>query len=72
MAVPRIIEFIESLQRPGGNGFISEHGGIQVIVPFFPPNTTAAYTVTPLENTYALITYRDSFGHAMVPNTCSG
>jgi len=71
MAVPRLIEFIESLARPGA-GVIAEHGGIQVIVPVFPPNTTSAYTVTPPTSAYALITYRVSFGAAMVPNVFTG
>lgn len=72
MAVPRIIEFIESLQRPLNSSFVSEHGGGQVIVPMFPPATSAVIAITPPEGYYALITYRVSFGINIVPNVFTG
>lgn len=69
--LPRLIEFIESLPRPGG-GFLSEHGGGQVIVPTFPPGITLAVTITPPEGTYAMIAYREAVSPNIVPRAFSG
>ena len=75
MAVPRLIEFIESITRPDsieGSDHLSEHGGGQVIVPVFPPGATAQVNITPPEGIYALISYRVSFGTSIVPNAFTG
>jgi len=69
--VPRIIEFLESLEREGG-GHLVEHAGYQMRIPFFPPNTTARATITPLFDTYAMIGHRVIIDAEVVPNAFSG
>ena len=71
MALPRLMEFIETIVRPGG-GFATGHGGHQTIVPFFPPARTASHSVVPGEGTYALIAYKTIFGSNMVPSAFTG
>jgi len=71
MAIPRMIEFIESLIGPGG-GFIAEHGGSQVIIPVFPPHTRLSYQLSPHLREYALIAYEIMFSPVIVPDCFEG
>ena len=71
MALPRLIEYILSLDRPGG-GNLAEHGLAQVIVPVFPAGLQLASVLEPSASSFALIGYRLQFGRDMVPNAFSG
>lgn len=71
MALPRIIEFIQSLGRPGG-GYLSEPGGGQIIVNGYPPGFSTSTTIFPLQGVWGMICYYVSFGMGMVPGAFSG
>lgn len=66
-----VIEYLLSLERPGG-GRLVFGGGSQLIVPAFPPNTTITLTVAPYGNDYAYIPYYSAFAPAMVPGAFWG
>jgi len=79
--LPRIIEFIESLRRPGG-GYIADHTGGEIIIPAFPGLTTIELAIRPFESTgpglattgslgWALIGYKISVCQTMIPNAFS-
>lgn len=67
MALPRLIEFIESLQKPGG-GFIAEEVTGMVQFTDFLPGVTADITITPPAGQYAYFGYRLFFSQQIVPN----
>lgn len=69
--LPSIVEYLLSLPRPGG-GWLVHRGGLQVIIPAFPPNTTITYIVTPLADAYAQLGWATRFGTTMVPNAFTG
>lgn len=68
---PRLVEFIKSLQRPGG-GRLGEEGAQQVRITAFPPNTTMQTTLRAAPIWYAAIGYRFMFGADIVPNAFTG
>ncbi len=71
MGLPYVIEYLLSLERPGG-GRLVYAGGSQLLVPAFPPNTTITLTTAPFGNDYAYIPYYTAFGPAMVPGAFWG
>ena len=68
--LPEIVNYLLTLERPGG-GWLVYRGGYQVIIPAVPPNTEVSYTVTPL-NAFAWLGWATRFGTDMVPNAFTG
>jgi len=68
MALPRIIEYLLSLQRPGGSGALVYQGAFQTIVPVMPPHTQIVLESYPLWNDYIDIMYNAGFDPMIVPN----
>lgn len=66
-----VIEYLLSLERPGG-GRLVYAGGSQFIVPAFPPNTAITLTTAPFGNDYAYIPYYAAIGPAVVPGAFWG
>lgn len=67
MALPYFIEYLLTLQRPGGGRLV--HVGLtQTILPSFPPNTTLDYQSRPRAANYGTLWFRSHFSQAMVPN----
>lgn len=66
--LPNVIEYLLTQQRPGG-GWLVYRGGLQVVIPVFPPGATVNYAVTPLADVYAQLGWATRFGTDMVPNS---
>jgi len=66
MPLPRLIEFIESLQRPTG-GTVAEHGVGQLIYASLRPHRQLRVNLTPNADEYAAIGYKLIFSPSMVP-----
>jgi len=64
--LPYAIEYLLTLERPGG-GRLVQQGGSQTIVPVVPPNTQIVLNVFPLAGDYIDILYHNIFDPAMVP-----
>lgn len=64
--LPRLVEFILSLRRPGG-GFYAQQSSMQIIVDPFPPNYTLVFDLGPSEDTFAHILYLSGRSPEMVP-----
>ena len=63
------IEYIASLQRPGG-GLIVSQAHRQDLIVGFPPSTTSFFYTAPAEGLFAMIVYNYQFGE-MTPNAFS-
>lgn len=68
MGLPRAIEYLLTLEHPGGAGQLVHTGVTQSIVPVFPPNTSIILSTSPKADDYALLPYYSGFGPAMVPD----
>jgi hypothetical protein len=66
MALPYFIEYLLTLQAPGG-GRLTEYNVSQWMGTAFPPNTTLSYEGYP-DPCYALIWFNVDFSPIMVPN----
>lgn len=69
MILPRIIEYILSLERPGGKGRLAYQGASQLVIPIFPPNTTINLSSGPYRGDFANIIFLWALGGSLVPNT---
>jgi hypothetical protein len=66
MSLSYAIEYLLTLERPGG-GRLVHGGGNQLIIPIFPPATTITITSAPFGNDFAYISFLAAFGPALVP-----
>ena len=71
MPLPRLIEYLESIQREGG-GFLAEHENFQLVIQAVPPGITVTAQILPPTGMYGMICFRLSFGVGMVPNAFQG
>ena len=71
MALPYFIEYLLTLQAPGG-GRLAQIGVTQTVIRAFPPNTTLTYESRPMAGSYATIWFRSHFSPIMVPDAFSG
>ncbi len=67
MGLPYAIEYLLTLERPGG-GRLVNFGVSQLVIPVFPPSTSIQLTTSPWGDDYAYISYYSGFGPAMVPD----
>ena len=67
MGLPYFIEYLLTLERPGG-GRLTHVGLTQTIIPIFPPATTLNYQSRPRQGMYATIWFKSLFSPVMVPN----
>ena len=72
MIFPEIINYLLTLRYPGSEqerqNWVCYRGNIQYIVPLIWPGQTIAYTVKPLQGSYAMLGYGTRFGTDMVPD----
>ncbi|KKN15903.1 hypothetical protein LCGC14_0981260 [marine sediment metagenome] len=68
MSLPRIIEYLLSIRRPGGGGSLVAQGQSQTIIPIMPPGATITLQAYPFASDYMDIMFQFSFDPAMVPN----
>ncbi|MDO9579925.1 MAG: hypothetical protein Q7J06_05085 [Bacteroidales bacterium] len=66
MSLPYVIEYLLTLERPGGGRLVNAGAG-ELIIPAFPPNTTITFKTVPIEGDYMYISHRCGFGRAMIP-----
>lgn len=71
MGLSYFIEYLLTLQRPGGGNLLYE-GWIQTIVAAFPPAISLSRRSTPRQGSYATIWFRSYFSPTMVPNAFTG
>lgn len=65
------IEYLLTLQRPGGGRLVIAEG-VQIVIPIFPPNTGLTLSAFPIASDYALIIFGVGYGPNMVPNSFQG
>lgn len=71
MGLPYVIEYLLTLERPGGGKLV--YGGVsQLIIPAFPPGAIITLTTAPYGDDYAYIPYYSAVGPAMVPGAFYG
>lgn len=54
--LPRLIEYILSLEEPGGRP-LAQHASAQIVIPFFPPGTILSFDLYPFTSDYANIEF---------------
>lgn len=67
MNIPRLVEFIESVQKPTG-GFCAEAAFGQIRYTDLPPDSVTTVTIRPAESEYAYFAYHIDLSQRMVPN----
>lgn len=67
MFLPFAIEYLLTLERPGG-GRLLQQAMQQQVIPNFPPNYTVTLSLPPGANTRANIVYFQGFDRNIVPN----
>jgi len=72
MGLPYVIEYLLSLERPGGSGRLVAQGASQTIIPQFPPNTSVTLTAYPYLNDWGYIPFYSALSPGMVPGAFSG
>jgi len=76
MIFPEIINYLLTLRYPGSDterqSQVCYRGFIQYKIPLIWPMQTVAYTVRPLQGTFAWLGYDCRFGSEMVPDTFTG
>lgn len=71
MGLPYFIEYLLTLERPGG-GRLVHIGLTQTIVPAFPPGYTLTYHSAPQNNRYACLWFRSHLSPNIVPGAFTG
>jgi hypothetical protein len=64
---PRIIEYLLTVEKPGGGGYLVNEGMNQVEIPICPPNTEISYNVWPYEGDFADIFFYAVLDPAVLP-----
>jgi len=72
MALPRIVEYLLTLRRPGDSGPLVTEGMSQTIIPIMPPGTTVTLQVYPAMGDYMNIVFQSALDPSVVPSAFYG
>lgn len=67
MGLPRVIEYLLTIEKPGGGGYLVSMGGNQIEIPVFPPNSEISLNFWPYAGDFANIVFHLSLDPALIP-----